>query len=72
MLKILTVAACLILAPFGVFSLAIFLNLGVYQSIDRYGEPFTLIAALCSAALVVVLGFLLDRREYRYQSQKED
>ena len=62
---VLLVLVALVLLPLGFISFGILMKLGVEASLQRYGTAGTLGMVATIVPLLIVLGFLFDRRQGR-------
>ena len=66
------VLAAVVLAPLGFFSFGILLKLGIEASLQKYGTEGTVGMVATIVPLLIVLGFLFDRRQTQIQGSRED
>ena len=66
------VLAAVVLTPLGFISFGILLKLGVDASLQKYGTEGTIGMVATIVPLLVVLGFLFDRRQTQIQDSRED
>lgn len=59
------VIAAIILTPIAMISFGLLLKMGLETSLERYGTTATVFMGLSLTPLLVVLGFLFDRRQDR-------
>lgn len=57
------VMAAIVLTPFAFISFGLLMKMGIETSLQRYGVTTTIVMIALIAPLLVVLGFLLDRRQ---------
>lgn len=65
------VLAAVLLTPVAVICFSILLKLGIESSLERYGMWTTAFMVLSLTPLLVVLGFLFDRRQDRKSDSRE-
>ena len=66
------VLAAVVLAPLGFISFGIIFRLGVEASFQKYGTEGTIGMVATIVPLLIVLGFLFDRRQNQIQGSRED
>lgn len=70
--SVLLVVAAIVLTPIAVISFGLLLKLGIESSLVRYGTGATIVMGLSLTPLLIVLGFLFDRRQDRKPDNRED
>ena len=66
------VLAAVVLTPLGFISFGILLKLGIEASLQKYGTEGTVGMVATIVPLLIVLGFLFDRRQTQIQGSRED
>lgn len=66
------VLAAIVLTPIAMISFGLLLKLGIEVSLERYGGVATSLMVLSLTPLLVVLGFLFDKRQDRKPDTRED
>jgi len=66
------VLAAVVFAPLGFISFAVIFRLGVEASLQKYGAEGTIGMVATIVPLLVILGFLFDRRQNQIQGSRED